>query len=402
MLAIWEECVTLTPEDAHNIYFMKKRKEYLDRHNHKIWKGKDGRYYTYFDDRSAKRGIRKKGRTLLKDLKDDIVQHYYEEEQEPTFEQVFYMWNNKRLEFNEIKKGTFDKLENDYHRFFVKNKWKCRKQKIKNITEDDLILLIESRIKDLNLTAKAYSNMRTIILGVYKFAKRKKFIKDFSITHFFGDLELSKSIFTKKAKLDAEQVFDEDETDLLIKYLSKNVTLSNYAILLGLVTGLTVGEVAALEPTDISKNGVTVNKMEESFKDPDTKKSVTIIRDFPKNGNRVRTVLVPLEFSYVLETLSELSGEKYLFEYRDGRRVRANNHNKKLREACKALGIRHRSWHKLRKTYGSALIDSGASDSTIESQMGHYDIRTTKEFYYRSRKSKEMKQREVNGLYKRA
>ena len=401
LFSIWQECVTLTLEEAHSIYSMKKRKEYLEKHNHKVWEGADGRHYTYFDDSSAKRGIRRKGRSSLEQLEEVIIRHYYEEEQEPTFERVFHMWNDERLELKEIKKGTFDRLANDFKRFFVANKWDCNKQKIKSISEEDLERFIKTRIRDFELTSKAYGNMRTIILGVFRYAKRKRFTS-LSITTFFGDLDLSRSSFTKKAVNDKNEVFDEEETEVLIEHLKQQDSVRDYAILLGLITGLTVGEIAALKPDELHSNWVEVNGIEETYKDCETKKRITERRDFPKTQKRVRTILIPNNFTYVTEKLQSLSGKDYLFEDEKGNRIKANAHQKRLRQTCKALGIPQKSWHKLRKTYGSALVDAGASESTITTQMGHKDIRTTKECYYRSRKSKEVQQAEVNDLYKRA
>ena len=51
--------------------------------------------------------------------------------------------------------------------------------------------------------------------------------------------------------------------------------------------------------------------------------------------------------------------------------------------------------HKIRKTYGTMLIDSGADDSTVMEQMGHSDITTTRKFYYFSNKSQAEKIEQV-------
>ena len=37
---------------------MSERKKFLEQHEHKIWQGKDGKYYTYIPDQKAKRGKR--------------------------------------------------------------------------------------------------------------------------------------------------------------------------------------------------------------------------------------------------------------------------------------------------------------------------------------------------------
>ena len=62
---------------------------------------------------------------------------------------------------------------------------------------------------------------------------------------------------------------------------------------------------------------------------------------------------------------------------------------------CDAVGISHKSPHKIRKTYGTMLIDGGVDESIIMEQMGHKDIMTTKKYYYFSNKSDEKKYEQI-------
>ena len=54
----------------------------------------------------------------------------------------------------------------------------------------------------------------------------------------------------------------------------------------------------------------------------------------------------------------------------------------KLRNICTQLGIQRRSMHKIRKTYATQLINSGASESLVMRQLGHTSITTTLRHYY--------------------
>jgi integrase len=47
------------------------------------------------------------------------------------------------------------------------------------------------------------------------------------------------------------------------------------------------------------------------------------------------------------------------------------------------LHLPRRSPHDARRTYATALLNSGASDMFIIDQMGHTDVNTTKQYYYR-------------------
>ena len=84
----------------------------------------------------------------------------------------------------------------------------------------------------------------------------------------------------------------------------------------------------------------------------------------------------------------------YLFE-RNGKRIRGNTFNKRLSQICKKLNIPHRTMHKIRKTYGTTLIDSNVDEGFITEQMGHSDISTTKKLYYFSNKTTKNKEKQI-------
>ena len=76
----------------------------------------------------------------------------------------------------------------------------------------------------------------------------------------------------------------------------------------------------------------------------------------------------------------------FFFEL-DGKRVPTFTFSKRLAQICEQQDVRRKSLNKIRKTYGSILIDSKVDESTIISQMGHTQIDTTKKYYYKDRKS---------------
>ena len=47
--------------------------------------------------------------------------------------------------------------------------------------------------------------------------------------------------------------------------------------------------------------------------------------------------------------------------------------------------------HKIRKTYGTLLLDSDIEDSLVMEQMGHSDIATTRRYYHYSMKNEKNK-----------
>jgi len=78
--------------------------------------------------------------------------------------------------------------------------------------------------------------------------------------------------------------------------------------------------------------------------------------------------------------------------------MHTNQIRKRLYQICKKLDIPLRSPHKLRKTYGTILLDNHVDSKVIEKQMGHTDISTTELHYHRDRKRAQQKREIINSI----
>lgn len=208
-------------------YEMKKYEELLSKHSYDIWRGKNGKWYTYFPDEEKGRVLKK--RNTREEIEDLIIAFYKEKEENPTVEEVFRLWLSKKLEYKEIQKGSADRYETDFERFLVKTNFS--KRRMKQIAADELEDFIRLQVAQNELTMKAYSGLRTIIRGTWMFAKKKKWT-DISISQFFGDLDISRRAFKKVVKDEKNEVFSEDEIPVIVDYLKKNVTIWNLGVLL--------------------------------------------------------------------------------------------------------------------------------------------------------------------------
>jgi integrase len=394
LIAIMKDCDTMNLTEAVQEYYMKKKQEYLDKHNHKIWqKEKDRRWYTYLDD-DSKRGYSIKSRDTQENIELLVAKYYKNLEETPTFSQTFYLWNKERFKFGEISAQTFCKYETNFKRFFTHSD--LLHKKIKYISAYELEMFIKTTIRDFELTNKAYADLRTIIRGVFRYAKRRSFT-DFSITTFFGDLDLSRKIFKHRNINKEKEVFTEKEILKVTSYLRRNKTIRDYALLLAFQTGMRVGELAGLKKIDIKKHEIHVNRTEVNYKDPNTKERICEVRDFPKSEAGDRYLLIPKTAIDTLDVLMKLSDEssEYVFS-ENGRRIRANALNRRLTRVCNELGIPKRSMHKVRKTYATSLIDGHVDEATITQLMGHKDISTTMKYYYWANKDTETKQKQLD------
>lgn len=357
---------------------MSERKKYLQMHKYKVWQGKDGYFYTKVVDDSKQNNRRMIKKSKISALEDAIINYYKQKEKErdPNIKDVFEEWINQKMRYGEIQRQTYERYKMDFKRFFDD----IKDRKIRFISENELEEFIKLSIHDKQLTAKAWGNFRTILRGMFKYAKKNGYTK-ISITSFLGDLDISNKIFTKKIKPDECCVFCENEMQLLVKYLINKPTLGNLGVLVAAYTGMRVGEVAALKWSDINDQYIYVHSTQIRYHD-DNGKDIYEIKNSPKTDAGIRKVVIVENLHSVIKRIRKINPfTEYVFE-KNGKTLTKHAFEMCLYRACDNLGIPRRSMHVLRKTYATRLINSNVEESIIINQMGHTDIATTKQYYY--------------------
>ena len=372
---------------------------YLDEHlkTRKIWQGKNGSWNTRWEDKDGTVKLVSKRQKEV--LEAAIIAHYKEIEERPTIRKVFYQWMDERLDYREIQKGSFDRAVSDFKRFFEDSGFSLRF--IDTVNGDDLTAFVKSCIRDYELTAKGWANLKGLIFGIFAYAKEKKYTL-FSISTFFGDLKLPRKMFRKVVVNDEEQVFTNEEVLRIAQWINETEermsSLTNLGILFCFYTGLRAGELSTIKYSDFDGNILTVSRTETRCKD-DSGNYVFEIRESTKGKDGIRCVIVPPEGLHIIDLVRRVNPDGE-FVFMDGdRRVKGDRFSGKLKRICKYLDIKPRSLHKIRKTYASVLLDSGCTEKLIMNQMGHTDIRTTLNHYYFNRKNQDANVQAVNEAF---
>lgn len=361
---------------------MNERKKYLEMHNHEVWKGKDGYFYTKVDDETKPGGRRMIKKSKREAVEDAIVDFYKSRKDEPTIESVFAEWVEQKIEYGEIQRQTQERYQIDFDRFFSEIKSK----KIRYVTEEDLEQFVKLSIYQNHLKAKAWGNLRSILSGMFKFAKKRGYT-NISITSFLGDLEISRKAFCKEKKTDEESVFTDLEMRKLVKCLHENPNIANLAILVAAYTGMRAGEVVALKWEDVNEKYIYVHRTQIRYREDG--REIYEVRDFPKTEAGVRKIVIVENLKPILKSLRMMNPfTEYVF-MKDGEVMKKCVPSSSLRRMCDKAGIPRRGMHVLRKTYATRLLNSNVDESVITNQMGHTDIATTKGHYYYNDKALE-------------
>lgn len=370
-----------------------KRKELLDMHDISIWQGKDGRWRTYIRDKTT--GKRKMiAKSTRKGVEDVLCDYYRDMINDPTVEGVFTDWIEKKTRHKEIGEASRIKYEDDFERFFTAHGFGDRR--IKSVTASDLTDFIEEVVAD-GITSKSFAGMKIILRGIFGHAREQGYT-DLSMAAYFEDLRLSKNAFKAKAVDPDWEVLHEDEIPKLKEYLLERGDIWSLGVLLQLQTGMRRGELSALKWGDWDGEVLKIRRTEAKRRV--NGKQQFYVTDMPKTDAGMRSIILTESAVDTLRMIRAKSPESpedegWIFRGRSGQRILGNSFNKHLSDALDDLGMRHRSSHKLRKTYGTELKEGGADDTVVQRQLGHKDITTTLKYYVFGNKSRERQRRQV-------
>ena len=395
------ECRMLDADEIHSKFGMSKRQDAINRF--KQITGKEvkqytsgvykGQWYIRIPDPTKKEGRRTVRKPTKAQVEDAIIEYLAKIDDNPTIEELFSEWNDRRLELKKIGKSSHTRHIQCFKRHYSE----FGKKRIKELNGEDIVDFLEEQIPLHNLSSKAFALLKSITKGTLKYAKKKKYII-WSPETVLADLDVSDTQFAKTIKEDYEEVFNEEETVKMMSYCINNLDKRNAAVLLMFITGLRIGEVATLKHEDINffNNTVSVRRTETRYKVDG--KDVYDIKEYPKTKNGVRKVVVPTSYKWLLQYLFDNSKEHGFVFTENGNRLTTLLIRKRDYKICKEVSVYKKSPHKIRATYDTILLDSGVDKRTVKDQMGHADIAVSEKNYHRNRKSIETKQGIIDGI----
>lgn len=150
-------------------------------------------------------------------------------------------------------------------------------------------------------------------------------------------------------------------------------------------SGLRVGEVTALYPTDIDNNFIHVTKTV-------TRNEIGgyYISETPKTEKGKRNIPLNSDLKRIIEEQKQLNKDIFgisfaktpLFRSVDGCILREYSINREIERICKAAEIDKFTCHAFRNTFATRFIEQRPQDFKILSEiMGHKDIKITLELY---------------------
>ena len=373
---------------------MNKRQELLAKNPWKISAPTENnkRWTSYVPDPSKRNGRRQIQRSTKAAVEDIIISYWKEQIENPTIEEVFNRWKEHKLELGKVCKGTTQR----YTQVFDRHYTEFGKNRIKAISPEDFQTFLENEICIKHLNAKAFSNLKGITKGFLKYAARQKWI-NFDVEKMFNNMDSSAYAFQKTVKEENQEIFDENEYPRVLDYLRNHPDMRNLGLLLMFMSGVRVGELAALKWEDITETHIKIRRTERRYKGNDGK-SVFVIKETPKTQAGIREIALPESARTIFKLLRLMNPDgEYIF-MENGERLKTFSFRNRLRTVCKNTRCVSKSPHKIRKTYASILDENHMDEKFLISQMGHTNFKCTKDHYLRDRKSMDTKVELMNSI----
>lgn len=179
-----------------------------------------------------------------------------------------------------------------------------------------------------------------------------------------------------------KKTYTEEEYRKIINEILKDIDYKKLGILLGLFTGMRIGELCALQFKDIDFNNklINVTKTLQRIYNPTQDINPSEIQvTSTKTASSTRAIPITEEIKRILKKMNTgennyiLTGKSKYTEPRSFRRSYQNFMN--------SIGIEPLKFHSLRHTFASINIENGNDIKTISEILGHSDVDTTLKIY---------------------
>ncbi len=265
---------------------------------------------------------------------------------------------------------------------------------VDELTPKDIQLFYNkvSLINDKRISNRLMQGIKGLLGSVFKYAKENNFIDETPIT---SSLYLPKTLNSNPH----DRFMDYDQICRLLQILENSKTYSTMTLLL-VMSGLRIGEALSLQWQDIDfyKNVIRVRNslVREYYYENGKKKSKYVIGP-TKTAQSIRDIPVSSQVTELLKCWKEyvINNEKWthlielnksenlVFPNKHGllqneHTFRTNFNSYIDRYSGSYLNV---TFHRLRHSYGSFLLEQGEELITVSRLLGHKNIRVTADIY---------------------
>lgn len=170
----------------------------------------------------------------------------------------------------------------------------------------------------------------------------------------------------------------------LMSFIAHNFTFRNLGVLICLHTGMRIGEVCALQWSDIDVAGgiITVSKTIERIYVVDGEKKYTeLVISTPKTKNSHREIPMTKELIKLIKPFKTVVNKEFFVLTNEANPTEPRTYRNYYKKLLKMLEIPAIKFHGLRHSFATRCIESQCDYKTVSVILGHANIATTLNLY---------------------
>lgn len=361
-------------------------------HKYKITVHSDGRYQTYVPDQTKPGGRRQIRKRTIEDMNEFLLEFYTSDIRsgDKNFEKLYYEWVNYKKQFcnvsnshKGISPSTIRRYERDYENHIKDTK--LSKVIINDVTSVKLESIIGDIIEKQNMSESCAGNILGYIRQAFAYGRRAGYLRDNPCEYVDRKLVLSKCKVSLVSN-DSDRVLTVNELNMLRESVLKHEKdypyyMPDYAIELAMLTGMRVGEIAALRWSAIDNGYIHVDESEHRY-DYSDKPSEIVIAE-PKNRKH-RLIPLTQEMRNLFEKIEALdikNSEDFIFARKDGTRYTGHDIACAVDRRTSEAGVKKTSIHGIRRTV-SSILRTKLPAKTVANMLGHLEETNERHYNY--------------------
>jgi len=295
-----------------------------------------------------------------------------------TSEQLFLMWlDDKRIQ---VKQSTYANYYQVIHGHIVPY---YRGTKANQLSTEKVNQLVKDKLEhgrldgQGGLSPKRVHDILAVLLQAIQYGEKKGAIADFNY-----------EVIRPKIEATELPVLTVDEQNNLLCYIRSNLDHKKLGILIAFYAGIRLGELCALQWSDIDfrEGTLYISKTLQRIKDtdPNSERKTKMVIDAPKSPKSTRPIPLP---TYLLCLLKQWEkgqlNENYILSGK-AKYVDPRVYQDDFKSYLEQAKVQEYTIHALRHTFATRAKEQGMDDKTLSELLGHSSVRFTLERYVSS------------------
>lgn len=245
---------------------------------------------------------------------------------------------------------------------------------IQTLSNSNIQNFINMKINDEGLSIKTVTEIINVLKSILAYAE------DFLVTNQCN----FKYICLKNKKPQAIRVLAKDEEKRLLDVLINDIDIYKLGVLIGLYSGLRIGEICALrwENVNFENNIILVANTMQRLQTVENDKKTHIVITSPKTKSSYREVPIS---NFLQNYMKQFVSNKAFVISTDRKQfIEPRVMQYRFKKYLKQGQISNANFHSLRHTFATRCIESGVEAKALSEILGHSSVTITLDRYVHS------------------